>query len=195
MSKSTAETKIRELQRQLHKEQLAHARTTNQLQAEVTRWQRLAGRPIRGVSMLELFGVYPALAKLIPVLFEASDLHDPSRSAPSEDTMRVAFVHSGDNASSSHAELAYASHHKHRANVKTLNRGLERLASEFNKKLSAEVHYLAKLIAGEEWHYDPTERPICYVKGCRKRGVKQSYAAWTEGCEGCGRDFDKEMAG
>lgn len=195
MSKSASESKIRDLERRLHAKDVELARTRNQLQAEITRWQRLAGRPIRGVSLLELFGVYPALAKLIPVLFEAADLQDPSRSAPSEDTMRVGFVHSGENASSSHPELAYSSHHKHRANVRTLDKGLGRLADKFSNELRIEVHYLAKLIAGEEWSYEIPDRPICYVKGCSKRGVKQSYVAWVDGCGGCGRYFEKEMAG
>jgi len=194
MSKSASEAKIRELQRQLANKDVELARTRNQLQSEITRWQRLSGRPIRGISMLELFGVYPALRKLIHVLFEAADLQDPSRSAPSEDTMRVNFVHSGDNASSSHAELGYASHQKHRANVRTLDKGLARVAARFDKELRSEVHYLAKLVAGEEWEYGIPDRPVCWVKSCHKRGVKQPYVAWVEGCGGCGRHFEKEMA-
>jgi hypothetical protein len=195
MSKSASEVLIRDLQRQLSKEKNEHARTRNHLQAEITRWQRLAGRPVRGISMLELFGVYPALRKLIHVLFEAAELQDPSRSAPSEDTARVSFVHSGENASSSHAELGYATHQVHRANVRALDKGLSRIANKFDNELRTEVHYLAKLVAGEEWEYGIPERPVCWVKDCRKRGVKQAYAAWVQGCAGCGRLFGKEMVG
>jgi hypothetical protein len=185
MAKSATEAKIRELSRQLEAEKRDHARTRNELQAEITRWQRLA-RP----NILDLMGVYPPLRKLLNVLAEAADLQDPSRGSPIEDTMRTEYVAVGDRASTSSTERGVLTHARARHNVRVISGELEHLRSDFNARLDDKTHWLAKLVGGEEWEYPLPDKPICHRKDCSHRGRKQGYRSWFTGCPGCGRSFD-----
>ena len=190
MVKSALEKENIQLRRRLEKAELEVARTRNELQAEVTKWQRLA-RP----KILDLMGVYPPLRKLLNVLAEAADLQDPSSGSPIEDTMRTEYVAVGDRASTSSTERGVLTHARARHNVRVINTELEHLQSDFNTRLEDKTHWLAKLVGGEEWEYEMPPRPVCHVKGCRARGRQQAYSAWYEGCEGCGRMFEIERTG
>lgn len=141
MSESATDKRIRELSRQLENEKRDHARTRNELQSEISRVWRLVPS-----HYINLMGVYPALRKLLHVIAEAADLQDPSRGAPAEDTMRTQFVHTGDNASSSHAEQAYSTHRKHRADV-----------AKMNQEIDWVTHRISKLLPGDPDEYNPPD--------------------------------------
>jgi hypothetical protein len=177
MSKSASEAKIRELQRLLANEKTAHAVTRNQLQQEITRWQRLV--PSHYISLM---GVYPPLRKLLHVLAEAADAQDPMRGAPTEDTMRT------DVAELTPVERGVISHWRARSNVRFMQRELEMLRRRINEQLEAKTAHFANVAGTTAWEYDPP-LPVCWYKTktftCPMRGRQQSYG--TEKCEGCGR--------
>jgi hypothetical protein len=185
MGKSSWERKLEDLNRQLAREKLAHAKTRQRLD----RWRWLATPRI-----LDLMGVYPPLRKLLHVLAEAADLQDPSRGAPIEDTMRVGYIPDGENASTSSTELAVLTHRKHRADVRFIGRELDILRREFTNKLEAKTAEFAAVSSASQYEYELPIPPVCHRKDCRKRGVRQSYTAYRLGCEGCGRRFEKEVA-
>jgi hypothetical protein len=139
MAVSASERRIRQLSDQLESEKVAHARTRNELQSVIDRTWRLVPS-----HYIALMGVYPPLRRLLTVLGEAADLQDPSRGAAIEDTMRVDFVHSGEQASSSHPEHALTTHRRHRQTVETLRSELDWF-----------THKVSKLIPGSPTEYNP----------------------------------------
>jgi uncharacterized coiled-coil protein SlyX len=180
--KSASESKIRELNRQLAETKTELARTRNELQQEITRWQRLV--PSHYISLM---GVYPPLRKLLHVLAEAADAQDPTRGAPVEDTMRTEVTEL------TPTERGVISHWKARSNVRFMRDELEILRKRFNEALEAKTAHFANVAGTTAWEYNPP-RPVCHRKGCRMRGRQQSYSAWENGCEGCGRRFEMEAA-
>lgn len=176
---------IESLHKQLKEEKTAHARTRNELQAEITRWQRLA-RP----KILDLMGQYPPLKKLLNVLAEAADLQDPSRGSPIEDTMRVEFIPDGNNASTSSTERGVLTHQRARNNVRFLNSELEYLRSKFTKDLEDRAHRMAQIVGTPEYEYELPTKPVCRREGCPERYEPQSFTSYRTGCVGCGRSFE-----
>jgi hypothetical protein len=183
MGKSASEAKIRDLTRQLAEEQRKHARTRAELQQENARIWRLVP-----AHYINLMGVYPPLRKLLHVLAEAADAQDPSRGAPTEDTMRTEYT------DLTPTERGVITHWRARSNVRFMRDELEILRKRFVDQLGAKTAHFANVTSATAWEYDPPPRPVCHVKGCSARGRQQSYSAWDDGCEGCGRSFQKEAA-
>lgn len=191
MSKS--EPTARSLSRDLKREQDAHKRTRRELQEEIERVWRLVPS-----HYINLMGVYPPLRKLLHVLAEAADLQDPSRGAPVEDTMRTQFVHTGERASTSMTESA-SQHGYYRQRVRDFSKDLRIVADAIRSDIDTKLGDLASRAGGSlglsEWEYELPDRPVCWRKGCAKRGVKQPYSAWSNGCTGCNREFENERVG
>ena len=181
---NASDRRIAELSRQLANEQNAHAKTRNQLQAEVHRWQRLCSPQI-----FDLMGTYPPLRRLLVVLAEAADAQDPSRGAPIEDTARTNFVNVGNHASTSQTEAAVLTHARARSSVRTIGRELDLLVERITKDLERTTHTVGTLVTGSDGAYEMPDAPVCHRKGCPARGRQQSYRSWSNGCEGCGRMF------
>jgi hypothetical protein len=139
-------------------------------------------------SYINLMGVYPPLRKLLHVLAEAADAQDPSRGAPSEDTIRTEVTEL------TPTERGVLSHWRARNNVRFISKELDILQRRFTEQLAAKTAHFASVTSTTEWEYDPPPPPVCHRKGCRVRGRQQAYSAWKEGCEGCGRSFEKEAA-
>jgi len=142
---------------------------------------------------INLMGVYPPLRKLLHVLAEAADAQDPTRGAPTEDTMRTEYVSNGPNASNSPTERGWLTHERARSNVRFMHDELDILQRKFVKDLAAKTAHFASVTSATEWEYQPP-LPVCHKKGCPARGRQQSYSAYQLGCEGCGRKFEKEAA-
>lgn len=173
MSKSKWEKAAEDLHRRLEDEKTAHARTRNELQREVSRWQRLASPKI-----LDLMGTYQPLRKLLHVLAEAAELQDPLRGAPTEDTMRTEVTEL------TQTERSVLTYSRHRQNVRLFGKELEHLREDFERKLADKAHRFAQTVGATEWQYPevskcadcgayvfqpPTGRPRKYCEECSPR--------------------------
>jgi hypothetical protein len=139
IDKAAWEVTIDRLRTDLTKERRDHARTRNELQAEIERiWRLVPGYKI------SLMGVYPPLRRLFHVLAEAADLQDPSRGAAYEDTMRTEYTPDGETLTQT--ERAVLTHRKHRADVTEMNKRLTHLADD-----------LARLISASQSEYNPPD--------------------------------------
>jgi hypothetical protein len=167
----------------LHREIARQHKDILLLQQEITRiWCLVPSHYIN------LMGVYPPLRKLLHVLAEAADAQDPTRGAPSEDTIRTEVTEL------TPTERGVLSHWRARNNVRFVNKELDILQRRFTEQLAAKTAHFASVTSTTEWEYDLPPPPVCHRKGCRVRGRQQAYSAWQEGCEGCGRSFEKEAA-
>jgi hypothetical protein len=137
---------------------------------------------------INLMGVYPPLRKLLHVLAEAADAQDPTRGAPTEDTMRTEVTEL------TPVERGVLSHWRARNNVRFISKELDILARDFTKKLADKTAHFASVTSATEWEYELPPPPVCHRKGCSLRGRQQAYEAWKQGCGGCGRSFEKEAA-
>lgn len=131
--RSATETKLRDLNRQLEAEKVAHAKTRNQLQAEILTVWRLVP-----THYINLMGVYPSLRRLLRALGEAADLQDPTRGASTNDSVR--------NSTMSPTELGVLTHRQHRANVNTINTELDWF-----------THKVTNLVPGPDTQYHPPD--------------------------------------
>jgi hypothetical protein len=99
---------------------------------------------------INLMGVYPPLRKLLHVLAEAADAQDPTRGAPSEDTMRTEYVPDGETLTPT--ERGMFAHWQNRTNVR---HGRTKLESLITRILAAETSHLAGMVRATEWEYNP----------------------------------------
>jgi hypothetical protein len=137
---------------------------------------------------INLMGVYPPLRKLLHVLAEAADAQDPTRGAPSEDTIRTEVTEL------TPTERGVLSHWRARNNVRFISKELDILQRRFTEQLAAKTAHFASVTSATEWEYDPPKPPMCRLEGCPARYEKQSYEAYEKGCRGCGREFEMKAA-
>lgn len=146
MSETALEKTARRLNERLEEEKTAHAKTRNELRVTIERVWRLVPQ-----HYINLMGVYPALRRLLHVLAEAADLQDPTRGAAIEDTMRTEVTEL------TPTERGVISHHRQRANVRTLQKDIDKLANRIHRILDDRTHHMGSLIPGSEWEYDPPD--------------------------------------